>query len=167
MMPSTVHIQTSELLASASQMLAHGLSRQTRSASATLQSLPDAPPLPPVPVPASTPTVMKKPSRWKLSFGKGNDEAAMSTRTDSQSSNPISNRTRHVTDVLMGLVSPSTLTSPPLPSPPSPPVSPPAIRSHSDKGWASAVAAAMACRITYRHTRWTGCPKHFEFLCVD
>src|SRR5258708_18826600 len=69
--------------AAVTQMLAHGLSHQTCSASATLQSLPNAPPLPPVLVPASMPTVMKKPSRWKLSFGKGNDEAAMSTWTDS------------------------------------------------------------------------------------
>jgi hypothetical protein len=127
MTPSMDHIQTSELLASASQTLARELSRQTRSASATVQSFPDAPP--PPPVPASMPTVTKKPSRWKLSFGKSSGEAAMSTRSDSQSSNPISNRTRHVTNVLMGLDSPSTHTSPPLPSPPPPPVSPPVIGS--------------------------------------
>ncbi len=129
MTPSMDPIQTSELLVSASQTLARELSRQTRSASATLQSFPDAPPPPPVPVPASMPTVTKKPSRWKLSFGKSSGEAAMSTRSDSQSLNPISNRTRHVTNVLMGLDSPSTHTSPPLPSPPPPPVSPPAIES--------------------------------------
>src|SRR5229473_799062 len=60
MMPSMDHIQTSESLASVSQMLARELSRQTRSTSATLQSFFDAPPPPPVPVPTSMPTIMKK-----------------------------------------------------------------------------------------------------------
>jgi hypothetical protein len=59
-----------ELLASASQSLVHELSCQTRSASASVQSLPNVPPPPLVPAPVSTPTVTKKPSRWKLSFGK-------------------------------------------------------------------------------------------------
>ena len=129
MNPSMDHIQTSELLASASETLARELSRQTRSASATLQSFPDVPPLPPVPpVPAPTPTVTKKPSRWKLSyFGKSGGEATTSTRSESQSSHPISNqgstRTTRVTNLIMGLDSSSAPTSPPLPSPP-PPVPP-------------------------------------------
>src|SRR5260370_2192679 len=96
MTPSMDHIQTSELLASASQTLARELSRQTRSASATLQSFPDAPPPPPVPVPASMPTVTKKPSRWKLSFGRSSVEAARRTRSTSKGSNPSPNRTIHV-----------------------------------------------------------------------
>src|SRR5216683_1600866 len=83
------HIQTSELLASASQSLVRELSRQTRSASASVQSFPDIPipppPPPPVPVPASMPTITKKPSRWKLSFGKSAGEAALSTRSESNS----------------------------------------------------------------------------------
>ncbi len=60
MTPSMDHIQTSESLASVSQMLARELSRQTRSTSATLQSFFDAPPPPPVPVPTSMPTITKK-----------------------------------------------------------------------------------------------------------
>ena len=125
MNPSMDHIQTTELLASASETLARELSRQTRSASATLQSFPDVPPPPPVPAPVSMPTVTKKPSRWKLSyFGKSGGEATTSTRTESQSSNPISNqgstRTTRVTNLIMGLDSSSAPTSPPLPSPPSP-----------------------------------------------
>ncbi len=126
MNPSMDHIQTSELLASASQTLARELSRQTRSASATLQSFPDVPPPPPVPAPVSIPIITKKPSRWKLSyFAKNSGEAAMSTRSsDSQSSHPTSNqgptRTTRVTNLIMGLDSSSTPTSPPLPSlPPS------------------------------------------------
>jgi hypothetical protein len=122
--PSMDHIQTSELLASASETLARELSRQTRSASATLQSFPDVPPPPPVPAPVSMPTVTKKPSRWKLSFGKSGGEATTSTRSDSQSSHSISNqgstRTMRVTNLIMGLDSSSAPTSPPLPSPPSP-----------------------------------------------
>lgn len=125
MNPSMDHIQTSELLASASETLARELSRQTRSASATLQSFPDVPPPPPVPVPVSMPTVTKKPSRWKLSyFGKSGGEATTSTRSDSQSSHSISNRgstrTTRVTNLIMGLDSSSAPISPPLPSPPSP-----------------------------------------------
>ena len=125
MNPSMDHIQTSELLASASETLARELSRQTRSASATIQSFPDVPPPPPIPVPVSMPTVTKKPSRWKLSyFAKSGGEATTSTRSDSQSSHSISNqgstRTTRVTDLIMGLDSSSGPTSPPLPSPPSP-----------------------------------------------
>lgn len=123
MNPSMDHIQTSELLASASETLARELSRQTRSASATLQSFPDVPPPPPIPEPVSMPTVTKKPSRWKLSyFGKSGGEATTSTRSDSQTSHPISNqastRTTRVTNLLMGLDS-SSAPTPPLPSPPS------------------------------------------------
>jgi hypothetical protein len=98
--PSMDHIQTSELLASASETP------------------------PPVPAPVSMPTVTKKPSRWKLSFGKSGGEATTSTRSDSQSSHSISNqgstRTMRVTNLIMGLDSSSAPTSPPLPSPPSP-----------------------------------------------
>jgi hypothetical protein len=131
--PSMDHIQTSELLASASETLARELSRQTRSASATLQSFPDVPPPPPVPVPESTPTITKKPSRWKLSyFGKSGGEATTSTRSDSQSSHSISNqgstRTTRVANLLMGLDSSSAPTSPPLPLPSSP-VSPSVVGS--------------------------------------
>ena len=122
--PSMDHIQTSDLLASASQTLARELSRQTRSASATLQSFPDVPPPPPVPVPVSMPTVTKKPSRWKLSFGKSGGEAAINSRSDSQSSHSTSNngsaRSVHVSNLIMGLNSPSVPISPPLQSPPLP-----------------------------------------------
>ncbi|KAH9991761.1 kinase-like domain-containing protein [Russula vinacea] len=120
MTPSMDQIKTSELLASASQTLARELSRQTRSASATLQTFPDVPPPPPVPAPVSMPTVTKKPSRWKLSFGKSGGEAAISSRSDSQSSKSISNhgsdRIEHVSNHIMGLNAP---VSPPLQSPPS------------------------------------------------
>ena len=138
MNPSMDHIQTSELLASASETLARELSRQTRSASATRQSFPDVPPPPPVPVPVSTPTVTKKPSRWKLSyFGKSSGEATTSTRSDSQSSHSISNqgstRTARVTNLIMGLDSSAAPTSPPLPSPPSP-VSPMVVGSARARG---------------------------------
>ncbi len=71
MTPSLDHVpNTAELLASASQSLVRELSRQPRSASASVQSFPNVPPPPPVPAPVSTPTVTKKPSRWKLSFGR-------------------------------------------------------------------------------------------------
>ena len=131
MNPSMDHIQTSELLASASETLARELSRQTRSASATLQTFPDVPPPPPVPVPVSMPTVTKKPSRWKLSyFGKSGGETTTSTRSESHNSHPISNqgstRTTRVTDLLMGLDSSSA--PPPLPPPPCP-VSPSVVGS--------------------------------------
>lgn len=118
-----VHIQTTELLASATSSLARELSRQTRSASAAMQSFPDVPPPPPVPVPVSIPTITKKPSRWKLSFGKSSGEAALSTRSDSRStqsnSNPGSARATNVCNVILGL-NPSSVSmaSPSLSSPP-------------------------------------------------
>jgi hypothetical protein len=85
-----------------------------------------SPPPPPVPVPVSMPAVTKKPSRGKLSFGKSGGEAAISSRSDSQSSNSISNhgsaRIEHVSNHIMGLNAP---VSPPLQSPPSSVIGPP------------------------------------------
>jgi hypothetical protein len=79
-----------------------------------------SPPPPPVPVTVSMPAVTKKPSRWKLSFRKSGSKAAISSRSDSQSSNSISNhgsaRIEHVSNHIMGLNAP---VSPPLQSPPS------------------------------------------------
>jgi hypothetical protein len=110
MLPSMDHIQTSELLASASQKLARELGRQKRSASATLHSFPVLP----TPTTRSGTCVgtncQEEPSRWKLSFGKSSAEAAVSTRSDSQGSQSVSNRgsarSVHVSNVIMGLNSP-------------------------------------------------------------
>src|SRR6266850_1737579 len=127
MTPSLDHIQTSELLASASQTLARELSRQTRSASASVQSFPDVPPLPPVPVPTSMPTVTKKPSRWKLSFGKSAGEASLNnTRSDSHpNSNASSARAANVSNLILGLSPPPIPLQPKSPSPPPSSFSPP------------------------------------------
>src|SRR6266850_5906062 len=127
MTPSSDHIQTSELLASASQTLARELSRQTRSASASVQSFPDVPPAPPIPVPTSMPTVTKKPSRWRLSFGKSGGEAALNnTRSDSHSSpNASSARAANVLNLIMGLSPPPNPSQPKSPSPLLSPFSPP------------------------------------------
>lgn len=123
--PSMDPIQTSEVLASASQTLARQLSRQPRSASATMQSF-DVPPPPPVPVLVSMPVVTKKPSKWKLPFGKSASEAAMSTRSDSHSSqsNSGSALATNVSNVIMALDPssvqiPTQLQSPPFPVSPS------------------------------------------------
>ena len=79
-----------------------------------------SPPLPPVPVTVSMPAVTKKPSRWKLSFRKSGSKVAISSRSNSQSSNSISNhgsaRIEHMSNHIMGLNAP---VSPPLQSPPS------------------------------------------------
>jgi hypothetical protein len=83
-----------------------------------------SPPLPLIPVtvsmPAAWPAVTKKPSRWKLSFRKSGSKAAISSRSDSQSSNSISNhgsaRIEHMSNHIMGLNAP---VSPPLQLPPS------------------------------------------------
>ena len=83
MTPSIDHTQTSERLALASQTLVCELSRQTRSTSASNQSFLDVPPAQSVPV---SPTVTKKQSRWKLSFGKSSGEATIGTGSDSRSS---------------------------------------------------------------------------------
>jgi hypothetical protein len=130
MTPSLDHIQTSELLASA-QTLARELSRQTRSASALIQSFPDLPPVPPVPpVPpipaqASMPVVTKKSSRWKLSFGRSAGEAAVNARSDSHSTRSNSNsgsaRATNVSNILKQLNPPSPQLSSP-PPPPDPPI---------------------------------------------
>ncbi|KAH9961490.1 hypothetical protein BC827DRAFT_1267507 [Russula dissimulans] len=123
--PPLDHFQTSELLASKSQTLVRELSRQTRSASASIQSFPDVPPPPPVPVPVSMPaaTVTKKPSRWKLSFGKSSSEATISTRSDSRGSgsNSGSARATNVSNLIMALdaTSVSKSQSPTLPLSPS------------------------------------------------
>ncbi|KAI0301079.1 kinase-like domain-containing protein [Multifurca ochricompacta] len=124
MTPSTDHTQTSELLASASQTLARELSRQTRSASATIPLFPDVPSPQPVSAPVSLPVVTKKPSRWKLSFGKSAGEAAINARSDSRSTNSNSTsgsaRAANVTNLIMGLNPSSFSPVPPLPqSPPS------------------------------------------------
>jgi len=131
--PSIDHIQTSEFLASASQTLARELSRQTRSASASIQSFPDVPPPPPVPAPAPAATITKKPSRWKLAFGKSGSEATISTRSDSRGSdsNSGSARATKVSNLIMSLDAPavpilSQSRSPPPPLSPSPLVETPA-----------------------------------------
>ncbi|KAI9511209.1 kinase-like protein [Russula earlei] len=116
MVPPPDRVQTSELLASASQTLARELSRQIRSASASMQSFPDVPLPPPVPLPVSMPTatVTKKPSRWKLPFGKSSGEATGSTRSDSRSSNANSGSAlvNNVSHVIMGLDAPFGSTLP-------------------------------------------------------
>ena len=127
MTPSLDHNpDTSELLLSASQTLVRELSRQPRSASASVQSFPNVPPPlpPPVPEPVSTPTITKKPSRWKLSFGRSAGEAALSPRSDSHpNSNSGSARAVHVANAIMGL------SPPPVPSTSQPESPPPTSRS--------------------------------------
>ncbi|KAF8262881.1 kinase-like domain-containing protein [Lactarius quietus] len=116
--PSTDYTQTSERLALASQTLVRELSRQTRSNPAP--SFLDVPPSQPVPV---SPSVTKKPSRWKLSFGKSTGEATIGSRSsDSRSTRSSSNsgsaRAANVTNLIMGL----NPASPPAPHSPPPPV---------------------------------------------
>ncbi|KAI0267023.1 hypothetical protein BC834DRAFT_872193 [Gloeopeniophorella convolvens] len=120
--PTSDQAQTSDLLASASQTLARELSRATRSASASVQSFPDMPP-PPVPVA----TVTKKPSKWKLSFGKSSGEAASNAQSGGSGSGSGSSRATNVTNLIMGLSAPNAVagtspTSPSTSSPPSPAV---------------------------------------------
>ncbi|KAH9032468.1 kinase-like protein [Lactarius pseudohatsudake] len=119
MTPPTDHTQTSERLAMASQTLVRELSRQTRSTTASTQSFLEDPPSQPVPVSTSIPPVTKKPSKWKLSFGKSAGEAVTGTRSDSRStcSNSTSGSARatNVTNLIMGL-------NPTVPSPPVPPL---------------------------------------------
>ena len=124
--PPTDHTQTSERLALASQTLVRELSRQTRSTSASTQSFLEVPPSQPVPV---SPSVTKKPSRWKLSFGKSAGEAATTARSDSHSTRSSSTsgsaRAANVTNLIMGLnpATPTALQSQP------PPVSPQHLQS--------------------------------------
>ena len=100
------------------------LSHQPRSASASVQSFPNVPPPPLVPAPVSTPTITKKPSRWKLSFGKSTSEAALSTQSDSQlNSNSGIACVVHVSNTIMGL------DPPPIPSTSQPESPPPTSRS--------------------------------------
>lgn len=121
--PSIDHVQTSERLALASQTLVRELSRQTRSTSASTQSFPDIPPSQPVPVSTPIPTVTKKQSRWKLSFGKSTGEAAIGMRSDSRSTHSNSTsgsaRATNVTNLIMGLnptsQAPSQSQAPPVP----------------------------------------------------
>ncbi|KAI9452488.1 kinase-like protein [Lactarius psammicola] len=121
MMPPVDHTETSERLALASQTLVRELSRQTRSTSASTQSFLDVPPPQPVPVSTSKPPVTKKPSKWKLSFGKSAGEAAIGTRSDSRSTRTNSTsgsaRATNVTNLIMGL----NPASPPVPSQLQPP----------------------------------------------
>jgi hypothetical protein len=110
--PSTTdHTQTSERLALASQTLVRELSRQPRSTTISTPSfldvpLPPAQPPAPAPAPVS-PTVTKKPSRWKLSFGKSAGEATIGARSDSRSTHSTSTsgsaRATNVTNLIMGL----------------------------------------------------------------
>jgi hypothetical protein len=120
MMPLTDHTQTSERLALASQTLVRELSRQTRSTSVSNQSFLDVPPAQPVPV---SPTVTKKQSRWKLSFGKSGGEATIGMRSDSRSTHSNSTsgsaRATNVTNLIMGL-NPTTPTTPQSQPPPVP-----------------------------------------------
>jgi serine/threonine protein kinase len=125
MAPSIDHTQTSERLALASQTLVRELSRQPRSTTASTQSfLVDVPPSPPVPVSMPIPSVTKKQSRWKLSFGKSAGEAAIGTRSDSRStrSNSTSGTARatNVANLIMGLNPSSPLAPQPPPVPPLP-----------------------------------------------
>ncbi|KAH9171195.1 kinase-like protein [Lactarius sanguifluus] len=119
MTPPIDHTQTSERLAMASQTLVRELSRQTRSTTASTQSFLDVPPSQPVPVSTLIPPVTKKPSKWKLSFGKSAGEAVTGMRSDSRStrSNSTSGSARatNVTNLIMGL----NPTPPPAPPPPS------------------------------------------------
>ncbi|KAN0138325.1 kinase-like protein [Lactarius tabidus] len=125
---TTDHTQTSERLALASQTLVRELSRQTRSTTISTPSFLDVPlpPLPPAPAPApASPTVTKKPSRWKLSFGKSAGEATINGRSDSRSTHSTSTsgsaRATNVTNLIMGL-NPASSTSSQSQVPPVPPL---------------------------------------------
>ena len=123
MTPSIDHTQKSERLALASQTLVRELSRQTRSTTVstpTFLEVPPAKPAPPAPAPVS-PSVTKKQSRWKLSFGKSAAETAFSGRSDSRSTNSTSTsgsaRATNVANLINGLnpASPSQSQVPPVP----------------------------------------------------
>jgi serine/threonine protein kinase len=128
--------ETLETLAVASQSLAREISKASRSPSASRKPkssfepppLPTALTIPQSPLPASaSPTVSKKPSKWKLSFGKGSavgrvspvEEASASSEYPRDSTSAMSATATNVTNLLMGLNAP----------PPSPPSAP---RTDSD-----------------------------------
>ena len=126
MTPSADHTQKSERLALASQTLVRELSRQkwsTAVSAPTFLEVPPAQPTPPAPV---SPSVTKKPSRWKLSFGKSAGETNLSGRSDSRSTNSTSTsgsaRATNVTNLIMGLnpASPSSPSQSQVPRVPSP-----------------------------------------------
>ena len=78
MAPSTDHVQISERLALASQTLVRELSRQTRSTTVSAPTFLEVPPAQrAAPAPVS-PSVTKRQSRWKLSFGKSAGETDIS-----------------------------------------------------------------------------------------
>ncbi|KAI0062852.1 kinase-like protein [Artomyces pyxidatus] len=82
--PTSDHDQTSDMLASASQTLARELSRASKTQilnSPSTTSIRSRPPIPDTPPPVPTsPVVVKKPSKWKLSFGKSSAERAVGDR---------------------------------------------------------------------------------------
>ncbi|ETW80931.1 hypothetical protein HETIRDRAFT_33736 [Heterobasidion irregulare TC 32-1] len=117
-----VHDATSEILASASQTLARELSEMTKPKSINSPNTPSSAGLsiPPTPVSDVSPVVVKKPSKWKLGFGKGNSERAMSggraspsvaivesvaSRLDLDSKHTLGTAS-NVTNILMGLSAP-------------------------------------------------------------
>lgn len=90
-------------------------------ASSSVQAVPHSSYVPTVPVPAP---VTKKPSKWKLSFGKNStasvggrvspvEEVSPPTSLDLGGSQPMSATASNVTNLIMGLSAPSTHSSPP------------------------------------------------------
>ncbi|KAF8070322.1 kinase-like domain-containing protein [Lyophyllum atratum] len=84
-----------------------------------------APPPPPVSTTVSPPPVTKKPSKWKLSFGKNSastlsagrvspvEEVSPPSSLDLHSSPPMSTTASNVTNLIMGLNAPSVHSAPP------------------------------------------------------
>jgi hypothetical protein len=100
---------TLETLAEASQTLAREISRSSK-ASANGFVIDPVPPVPPIPsdsVPP-TPTITKKPSKWKLIIGKSNGERSPTVPTPSPAveEKQMSSTTSNVTDLLLALSRP-------------------------------------------------------------
>ncbi|GBE81412.1 kinase-like protein [Sparassis crispa] len=122
---SPIPDRTLDTLAEASQALAREISRTSRSSQVPLAetpvSVPAVPPVPPVlasPLPPTptTPTISKKPSKWKLSFGKGSSAsvtaAASAKATFAEEPVPDSGKAMsatasNVTSLLMSLNAPA------------------------------------------------------------
>ena len=112
--------QTLETLAEASQTLAREISRTSKISSNGYVIDPSDIPVPPIPsdVVPPTPTVTKKPSKWKLSFGKSSGDRSPTVPTPSPAveesvtvdGKQMSRTASNVTNLVLGL-------SPPPPKP--------------------------------------------------
>ncbi|TFK75350.1 kinase-like protein [Pluteus cervinus] len=115
--PTSPIDDTLETLANASQTLAREISQASKASSrkANILKPSNVPPVPSIPV-------TKKPSKWRLGFGKGNGSAADRPSSDEGSSsaetstnNGMSATASNVTNLIMGL-SATSVHSPPKPN---------------------------------------------------